>query len=76
MSKTFAVIENGKVVNVVVADSLENAQLAGVVVEYTDEKPAAIGWDYDGVNFIAPVPPAEGLEVPNIADSDAVNPFA
>jgi hypothetical protein len=53
---TFAVIENGTVKNVIVADSLENAQSAGpMVVEYTPEKPAGIGWTWDGENFIPPV---------------------
>jgi hypothetical protein len=75
MSKTFAVIENNKVVNVVVAETIEDASIAGFVVEYTDENTAAIGWDYDGTNFIPPVIPAEGADVPNVVEPDAVNPY-
>jgi hypothetical protein len=53
---TFAVIENGTVKNVIVAEILENAQPVGpLIVEYTEEKPAGIGWTWDGENFIPPV---------------------
>lgn len=60
MSKLFAVIVNGKVVNTIVAESIEDASIAGHVVEY-QEHGAAIGWDYDGENFINPETP-EHLE--------------
>jgi hypothetical protein len=53
---TFAVLENGTVKNIIVADTLEDAQPAGpTVVEYTAEKPAYIGWTWDGENFLPPV---------------------
>jgi hypothetical protein len=53
----YAVVQNDKVTNVIVADSKEMAeQVTGLTcVEYTDENPASIGWTYaDGV-FTAPV---------------------
>lgn len=52
----YAVIENGKVVNTVLAEP-EFAATQGWVV-CPDE--AGIGWDYDGTNIIdnRPVPPA------------------
>ena len=59
ISKTFAVIEGTKVVNVILADSLEDAEFATgcICVEYTDANPAGIGWAYDSDTgtFIAPV---------------------
>jgi hypothetical protein len=53
----YAVIENNKVINVIVADSKEIAEevTEKTCVEYTEENPAGIGWDYDGVSFIAPI---------------------
>jgi hypothetical protein len=52
----FAVITGNQVTNIIVADSKEIAEeVTGFTcVEYTDENPAGIGWNYDGVNFIAP----------------------
>jgi hypothetical protein len=50
MSKTFAIVENGKVVNV----ALSETALADNWIQ-SDE--AQIGWDYDGTNFIAPPEP-------------------
>jgi len=55
--KNFAVISGSSVLNVIVATSKENAELAtnAECVEYTEENPAGIGWSYiDGV-FVAPV---------------------
>jgi hypothetical protein len=58
MSKTFAVISGTKVINVLVADTKEDAELVSGLqcVEYTQENPAGIDWDYDSENeaFIAP----------------------
>lgn len=53
---TFAVIENGLVSNVIVADTLEIAQsvVGGLCVEYTTETPAGIGWLYNGKTFTDP----------------------
>jgi hypothetical protein len=53
----FAVIKDGVVDNVIVADTKEIAeQVTGLTcVEYTEENPAGIGWTYDGANFVAPV---------------------
>jgi hypothetical protein len=46
---TFAVLSGDLVANTIVADTLENAELAtnSVCVEYTDENPAGIGFTYD-----------------------------
>jgi hypothetical protein len=54
--RTFAVIENGIVTNVIVG--VEDEVVAAnpnKYVEYTDLKPAGIGWTYDGINFVPPV---------------------
>jgi hypothetical protein len=56
MEKLFAVIENNLVVNIIVGVEDEVvAAYPNKYVEYTDKNPAAIGWSYDGTNFIAPV---------------------
>ena len=55
--KNFAVIDNGKVINLIVAKSLKIAEEATglICAEYTETNLADIGWSYvDGV-FIAPV---------------------
>jgi hypothetical protein len=57
----FAVMSGDVVSNVIVADAVENAELAtnSVCIEYTDANPAGIGWSYDSVTkkFIAPPNP-------------------
>lgn len=55
--KTFAVIEDNKVINVIIADSKEIAEetTGKLCIEYTEENPAGIDWDYDGVSFIPPI---------------------
>ena len=52
----FAVIKDGVVTNVIVADTKEIAELVTglTCVEYTEEKPAGIGWTYDGSVFTPP----------------------
>jgi len=47
MSK-FAVIENDIVINIIVADSLEEATITTgkLCLEYTDEEPIGNGWEY------------------------------
>ena len=57
----YAVIKDGIVNNVIVADTKEIAEtvIGLTCIEYTDENPAGIGWSYDGTNFSAPV-----IEVP------------
>lgn len=56
----YAVIDNGTVVNTIVADSLEVAQeLTGLTcLEYTDESPLGIGWYWDNATnaYIVPSP--------------------
>ena len=56
MKKNIAIIENNKVVNIVHCDTKEEAEAATglTCVQYTDENPARIGWDFDGTNFIPP----------------------
>jgi hypothetical protein len=51
----YAVIQDGIVTNVIVAESKEIAELVTglTCVEYTQENPAGIGWSYDGTNFTA-----------------------
>jgi hypothetical protein len=47
---TFAHLSGDVVNNVIVSNTLEDAELvlgAGSCIEYTDENPAAIGWTYD-----------------------------
>ena len=56
--KTFAVIENGIVVNIIVGVEPEVVKANPTIyVEYTTDAPAAIGWTYDGKKFIDPNPP-------------------
>jgi len=52
----FAVIENGKVLNTIVAESKAIAEEATgkTCVEYTNENPACIGLGYDGTTFEQP----------------------
>ena len=55
----FAHLSGNIVSNVIVANSLADAELVlgvGSCVEYTDENPAAIGWTYDSETqtFFAP----------------------
>ena len=65
MSKTFAVMSENQVTNIIVADTLEIAQEAtnNVCIEYTEINPAGIGWIYDGANFVAPVIEATPEEI-------------
>jgi hypothetical protein len=55
--KNFAVITSNKVINVIIAETKENAELGtdSECIEYTTENPVGIGWTYDGTNFIAPI---------------------
>jgi len=54
---TYAVLQDNKVINIIVADTLEDA--TGVTgldcVEYTPENPAGIGWTYNGTAFEEPI---------------------
>ncbi len=49
----FAVIENGVVLNTILADSKAIAEevTGKTCVEYTEENPACIGHGYDGTTF-------------------------
>jgi hypothetical protein len=48
MLKTFAVLKDNLVVNVVVGVEPEVVEAnPGLYVEYTEENPAGIGWTYD-----------------------------
>jgi hypothetical protein len=52
----FAVIENGIVTNIIIADTKQVAETATekTCVEYTDSNPAVIGLGYDGTTFEQP----------------------
>jgi hypothetical protein len=52
----FAVIENGIVTNIIVADTKQVAETATgkTCVGYTDSNPAVIGLGYDGTTFEQP----------------------
>ena len=56
---TYAVINNGIVENIIIADSKKVAEIVTekLCVEYTEENPAGIGWSYDAETqtFSAPV---------------------
>jgi len=57
---TYAVIENGTVINVIVADSQEIAEQVTqkTCVEYTEEAPLGIGWYWlDTANKYVPISP-------------------
>jgi hypothetical protein len=60
---TYAVLENGLVINRLVAESLELAELASgkTCVEYTDLQIVDDGFSYDGTNFIPPQPYASWI---------------
>jgi hypothetical protein len=53
---SYAVIKSNAVVNVIVADSKEDAELLtnSTCVEYTSENPLGVGWIKDGETFIDP----------------------
>ena len=54
---TFAVLNSNKVINIIVADTVEiaNAVSDAECVEYTETNPAHIGWIYDPLsNTFAP----------------------
>lgn len=55
--KTYAVIQNNKVINVIVADSKEIAEEVTnfTCIEYTSDSGVGIDWIYDGTNFARPV---------------------
>jgi hypothetical protein len=55
IERTAAIVENGIVTNVIVITA--EHELTENEIEYTADKPAGIGWEYDGVNFIAPPEP-------------------
>lgn len=57
----FAIIEDGKVTNTILADSKAIAEevTGKTCVEYTDANPACIGLGYDGTTFEQPAPIVE-----------------
>ena len=50
---TFAVLNNNKVINVIIADTKEIAEevTSSPCIEYTEENPAGIGDIYNGTTF-------------------------
>jgi hypothetical protein len=55
---TYAIIENGKVINVVVSEEAIGANWVAL-----DGQSAGIGWGYDGTVFVPPAPPAQRYQV-------------
>jgi hypothetical protein len=53
---TFAVLNNNKVINVIIADTKEIAEevTSSPCIEYTEENPAGIDWTYNGSTFEEP----------------------
>ena len=53
---TFAVISEGTVTNIIVADSKEIAEeiTGSLCIEYTEENPAHVGLGWDGESFEQP----------------------
>ena len=51
---TFAVLSGNIVTNVILADSLQDAEelTNNNCVEYTEENPAYLGWIFDGEKFV------------------------
>jgi hypothetical protein len=74
----FAVIEDGIVTNVILADSKAFAEeLTGkICVKYTEGDDVYNGGTYDGVNFIAPQPfPSWILNSENVWESPVAYPI-
>jgi hypothetical protein len=48
--------ENNKVINIIIAESVEFAkEITGFnCIEYTEESPAGVGYTWDGTKFTAP----------------------
>lgn len=60
--KTFAVVNNNIVINIIVANTKEIAEeITGFTcIEYTEKNPAGVGWKFDGEKFISFEPIIEG----------------
>lgn len=60
----FAIIEDGKVTNTILAESKAIAEevTGKTCVEYTDSNPACIGLGYDGTTFEQPAREEEPTE--------------
>lgn len=71
MAKTFAHISNNVVANILVANTLADAEFVtgGTCIEYTDKNPANIGWIYDPATkkFVEPV-----VEQPTVVEPKAL----
>jgi hypothetical protein len=62
-----AVIENGIIVNVVLAEPDFAAQMGWVAFpDYVDNKAVGKNWGYDGSNWIAPEEPPEPEPAPEV----------
>ena len=66
MAKFAVINQNNYVINVILADSKNDAELLTnyTCIEYTDENSAGIGDSWDGEKFIKPTPivPTESTE--------------
>ena len=65
---TFAVIDEAKIINIIVAENKETAELATglICIEYTEENLAGIGWTYQDGKFIAPPQPIIEEEIKSV----------
>ena len=54
----FYTVADGKVNNILVAETLSDAEKAtgDICYEYTTNNTPAIGWDFDGTTFVVPIP--------------------
>lgn len=63
----YAVIENGVLVNIVMAEPEFALQMGWITFpEYVGEKAVSIGWQYDGSNWIAPEEPQQPELAPEV----------
>lgn len=63
----YAVIENGVLINIVLAEPEFASQMGWITFpEYVGEKAVAIGWQYDGSNWIAPEEPPQPEQPPEV----------
>lgn len=69
----YAVIQNNKVTNIIVADSKEIAEevTSLACIEYTEENPAGIGWDWDGIKFTNPF----AIEESEVTEEEEARPL-
>lgn len=73
MSHTFAVVENGVVVNLIAVGDQAWAESMGWIHVPDDGTGVTMGWLWDGVSFYAPPSPARNLEEERLLKFSAIN---